>query len=194
MIDIANCTTGQLLAYFNTNSGKPPVKKFATLDAARKRVAALLALPTGANETNAALAAGKAIAAAAFTATNPKDTPMTDVSAAEAPEQRARKPAAKKAAKKAAAPKEAMTPEQRSKAVAKSWEAPDVAAARACRYNIKASGTLYRSMNAAFTELGLPMGRYIAFRTALVKGGVPVVFEHEGRKLKFEAILVEKDE
>lgn len=42
MIDVSKASIAELVSYYNANSGKAPIKKFADRKAAEKRVAALL--------------------------------------------------------------------------------------------------------------------------------------------------------
>lgn len=81
----------------------------------------------------------------------------------------AAKDAAPKATKKAA--KADKAPSDRSAAIAASWADKNVAAARAQRNGVSVDGVEYRSVAAAFTALGLPMGVHIRFRGALKAAG-----------------------
>jgi len=67
----------------------------------------------------------------------------------------------------------------RSAAIAKSWEDPDVKAARSERTHVSAKGMTYRSVPQAFQLLKLPMGRMVAFRGKLKKAG----------KLEFDGVM-----
>lgn len=75
-------------------------------------------------------------------------------------------PKAKKAKGEKAAPSG-----DRSAAIAASWADKAVAAARAARHAVSVDGTEYRSVAAAFTALGLPMGVHIRFRGQLKAAG-----------------------
>ena len=89
--------------------------------------------------------------------------------------------------KKAAAP---LSGADRSKAIAKTWKDPAVAAARATHHGVRVGKETYRSVKAAFTALGLPLGRRGPFRSLLKAQGIggALVFEHDGGKVKFTLI------
>lgn len=72
-----------------------------------------------------------------------------------------------------------------STAVSASWSNPGVAAARSLRHAVKVGGKEYRSMNAAFADLGLPAGPVIKFRRALVLADGPL--KHEGKTFSLVA-------
>ena len=166
MITVATATTAELLAFFNSNSGKPPVKKFADRKTAERRVAALLA-------------SGKPVE------TNPE--PAREESSNE--EDMAAK--TKKVAK--AKVKKAGPPADRSKAVQATWSNKATAAARAVHNKVKVGGEVYRSVRAAFAALSLPDSRHIPFRMALKASETGrATFEHEGVKHQFA--LVKSDE
>lgn len=75
-------------------------------------------------------------------------------------------------AKKSSKAKKAdKAPSDRSAAIAASWADKNVAAARAQRNGVAVDGVEYRSVAAAFTALGLPMGVHIRFRGALKAAG-----------------------
>lgn len=59
----------------------------------------------------------------------------------------------------------------RSAAIASSWADPSVRAARTARHPVKVKGIVYRSVRAAFAELGLPDNQHQKFRKELVEKG-----------------------
>lgn len=62
------------------------------------------------------------------------------------------------------------TKDQRAEAIAKSWGDAEVAAKRTRRNGVLVDGkTEYRSVKAAFIDLGLPLGSHIKFRMDLKK-------------------------
>lgn len=75
----------------------------------------------------------------------------------------------------------------RSAAIAKTWTDPKVAAKRAERTHVKASGTVYRSVKEAFEQLGLPLSKHIKFRMQL-KQVAELTFKHEGRQVTFKVV------
>lgn len=161
-IDVENTSTSVLLAFFNTHSGQPPVKRFADRASAIKRVKQLIAGTASAPQVEAAVN------------TNPvvEDKDMAK-----------NKAKGKKAVAKNKAPK---VPADRSKAVAKTWADPKVAKARAKHDRVMASGKEFRSVKAAFEELKLPLGQHITFRGALKKAGELVFTDKAGdRKVTF---------
>ncbi len=119
-------------------------------------------------------------------AKNPK--PRTRAKKATAKKEKAA-PSSRKAAKPAAERKP-RSDADRSASVAKSWNDPKVAKARAQRHKVKVGGEVYNSVFAAMTALKLPTGRCIPFRAKLKESGKEV-FEHEGKKFTFT--LVEKE-
>lgn len=168
-IDVANTSLGVLLAFYNTHSGKPPVKRFADRKTAERRVNELLGnLPAASSVTPPVVN------------TQQKDTaPM----ATEKKTPKAKKPKA--------APKAKLTKEQRAKAVSNTWSDPKVAKARAQHHNVSVAGEVYRSVKAAFEALKLPLGRHIPFR-ALVKANGAATFEHKEKKFNFKLVPKEK--
>ena len=90
--------------------------------------------------------------------------------------------------KKGAAPKKAVVkkvpgaaPADRSLAVATTWADPAVAASRALRHRVKVGNVEYKSVGAAFAELGLPIKDVIRFRRSLVLSGGSVTHA-DGKK------------
>jgi hypothetical protein len=81
----------------------------------------------------------------------------------------AQKPA--KAPTAPSAPKVARPPADRSAAIAKSWQDPATAAARATRSHVVVGGVEYTSTHQAFLALGLPANKCIAFRGKLKAAG-----------------------
>lgn len=70
--------------------------------------------------------------------------------------------------------------EARSAAVAASWSSEDVRQARSQRNGVLVDGKHeYRSVRAAFADLGLPMGSHIKFRMLLKAEGKAVFSGHE---------------
>ncbi len=61
--------------------------------------------------------------------------------------------------------------ESLSVAIAKSWQDPSVKAARSERHAVVVNKVQYRSVLQAFTELGLPVNKHIAFRGQLKAAG-----------------------
>lgn len=176
-IDVKNTSTGVLLAFFNTHSGLPPVKRFSDRKAAERRVTELLAgNPAG----------GSAVTSPAPIAPT---TPAVEAQQKDTPAMATEKKKGRKAAVKKT-PKVKMTKEQRAKAVAKTWSDPKVAKTRATHHNVSVAGEVYRSVKAAFEALKLPLGRHIPFR-ALVKKDGAAIFNDE-KKGKFTFKLVPK--
>lgn len=170
-IDVKNVATGLLVAFYNTHSGKPAIKKFVDRKTAEERVTKLLAAQTGEPTTQSAPATTDATTKEAAMAKTPK------------------KPAAKKAAKtkKPAAPKAKMTPEQRAKAIADTWKDEKVAKKRATHNKVSVAGVEYRSVNAAFNALRLPHEKHIAFRLILKKEKA-ATFKHNDKNFNFKIV------
>lgn len=78
----------------------------------------------------------------------------------------------------------AKEPKDLSAAVAKSWQDPEVAAARSARHAVKVGKETYKSTRAAFDALGLNLAKHVAFRGQLVKAGKA---EFEGHKFEVVA-------
>jgi hypothetical protein len=186
VINVQNASMAELLAYFNANSGKPPVKRFADRKSAEKRV---LALPASAAPSNERTAMNDSGAFRPFTVIG-TDQPAADAttsaeSAAAPPKKEATMAATKK---KTTSKKKANG--DRSAAVQATWDDPKVRKARATHHKVKVANTIYRSVIDAFKQLGLPMGRAIGFRLKLKAEGKQT-FEHNDKKFNF--ILVEPD-
>ena len=92
--------------------------------------------------------------------------------------------------KKPKQPKQPKQPSDRGAAIAASWKDPKVAAKRAERTHVKASGQIYRSVREAFEALGLPLSKHIRFRMEL-KSVHELTFKHEGRAIKFSVAAQE---
>lgn len=97
--------------------------------------------------------------------------------------------AGKSAGKKAAVSKkgENIGNAANSAGVAASWLDPSVAAKRATRNGVTVNGAEYRSVLAAFTELGLPINKHIVFRGKL-KVELQKDFEHDGKVYTFKIV------
>lgn len=159
-IDVPNTMTGVLIAFYNTHSGKAPIKKFSTRGAGEKQVRALI------RERNW-----------------PESVPLSEgaQSVATEPQESAVMAKEKKtngatAPRKVKAPKQKKPPANMSEAVSRTWKNPETAKLRATHHHVKASGTTYRSVKHAFETLGLPLGRHIPFRR-LVKVNGEAVFK-----------------
>lgn len=78
--------------------------------------------------------------------------------------------------------------EQRAEAIANSWKDPEVKAARSERTGVNVEGYgSYRSVPAAFKELGLPMSRMITFRLEVKKNG-HAIFRKDGVAYAFSVV------
>lgn len=154
----------ELVALFNEHSRKP-VTKFADRKTAVKRV--FDALLEEQQESNAK---PQAIVVKVIAAKSPKLSDLANMNT---------KPAKAKVESK-----------DRSAAIAASWADPVIAAKRAERTHVKASGTLYRSVREAFEQLGLPLSKHIKFRMEL-KSVQELTFKHEGRQVKFSVVAPE---
>ena len=75
----------------------------------------------------------------------------------------------------------------RSSAIANSWRDPATAAARAERTNVSVNGVVYRSVRAAFVELGLRLTKHIKFRGELKAAGI-LRFEQNGVVYVFNTV------
>lgn len=164
-IEVKAATMGELLAFFNAHSGKPPVKRFSDRQSAEKRVTKLLTTSSDVVPP---------------TAPPPKEEEATMAK---------RKKSAAATRTKGASPKKGVN---LSAAIAASWKDPKVAAARAARHQVKVAGTLYKSVGDAFRQLALPLGRHIGFRGKLKSSeDGRATFEHNDKKYNF--ILVQPE-
>lgn len=178
-------TAAQLLAAYNTAAaqlGEPLVKRFSDLKTAERRTAAILArLPQP---------KAKTAAANYVVGTCPKCGKNThqhgNITCGTVKERKGGQVIVNeheaachscghefnyntgKALRKAGKPADAAG---RAAAIAASWADPSVAQARTTRHAVKANGTQYRSVLAAFEALGLPLGQHIAFRAKLKAAG-----------------------
>ena len=75
----------------------------------------------------------------------------------------------------------------RSSAIANSWRDPATAAARAERTRVSVNGVVYRSVRAAFVELGLRLTKHIKFRGELKAAGI-LRFEQNGVVYVFNTV------
>ena len=97
---------------------------------------------------------------------------VAELAAKVAAAQPAPKAAAKKAPKaKAAVAQQRKSPAERSAAIARSWTDKTVAAKRATHNKVIVNGKTFRSVRAAFEDLGLPLGAHIKFRMDLKATG-----------------------
>lgn len=158
----------ELVALFNEHSRKP-VTKFSDRKTAVKRVFDAL-LEEQQQDSNAK---PQAIVVKVIAAKSPKSPKLSDLANMNT------KPAKAKVESK-----------DRSAAIAASWADPVIAAKRAERTHVKASGTLYRSVREAFEQLGLPLSKHIKFRMEL-KSVQELTFKHEGRQVKFSVVAPE---
>lgn len=78
----------------------------------------------------------------------------------------------------------------RSTAIRKTWKNSDVAARRATRNTVLASGHEFRSTKQAFIELGLPLEKHIQFRMTLKAEG-RVVFKVPGSRRRVTFTLAD---
>lgn len=74
-----------------------------------------------------------------------------------------------------------------SSAIANSWHDPATAAARAERTHVSVNGVVYRSVRAAFVELGLRLTKHIKFRGELKAAGI-LRFEQNGVVYVFNTV------
>jgi len=79
----------------------------------------------------------------------------------------------------------------RSLAARESWGSSKVAKARSARDGVKVEGVAYRSVAAAFKELGLPMGKHIPFRAQVKRDGHATFVADGDRKYKFTIVAKE---
>lgn len=117
------------------------------------------------------------------------------LAAARAAEEAAKKPPVQFPSKKEEAPPAKQPPKEKPKktpavkvargeAVAASWQDTKVRAARSARSRVVVDGVEFRSVAAAFHELGLPMNKHIKFRATLKATGKES-FQHEGEVHNF---------
>lgn len=77
---------------------------------------------------------------------------------------------------------------QRAASTSKSWQNPEVAERRKERTKVLVNGTkTYRSVCAAFQDLGLPMGSHVTFRGKLKAAG-QLEFDHGDETYEFAVI------
>lgn len=82
--------------------------------------------------------------------------------------------------------------ENRSKAIAATWENDQIAAARSTRDNVVVDGKgTFRSVAAAFKSLGLPMSKHIKFRIE-VKSNGSGTFKYGEDEYEFRVVKQEK--
>jgi hypothetical protein len=152
--DIKKATTAELLAFYNANSGRGEITRFADRATAEKRVRMLIDQLAG------------------------TDSPGTDAPADEKPTPKAKdvKPVKAKAAKPKKAADDRPTTEKRAESIAKSWKDPEVHAARSARNGCKVGGQVYTSVPMAFRDLKLDMKKHQRVRRQMVLNG-HVTFE-----------------
>jgi hypothetical protein len=171
-INIKTATTSELLAFYNANSGKDQVKRFATREAAERRVNALLgnsaapqaAKPSNKEEAKAAIERIKAVRKA-------KGAESIGDAIIKAAEAKGKAKKTKKGASESSI----------SDAVRASWSDKKVAAARSTKNHVMVAGVEYKSVRAAFAALKLPDSKHIKFRGELKAAGHATF---EGHKFK----------
>ncbi len=150
--DIKKSTTAELLAFYNANSNRGPITRFADRATAEKRVRQLIDLMAGADSPGS-------------------DAPATDQEAPK-PSKTAK---AKTAKPKAEKPVAEVDPEaqhaKRSASISKSWKDSATAQARSARNGCKVSGEVYPSVMAAFRALKLDVKKHQRVRRDMVVNG-----------------------
>lgn len=145
--DIKKASTAELLAFYNANSGREPVKRFADRATAEKRVRFLLDRP------------------------GDGDSPAAEPVKAAAQDAKPSKPVAQRAKKPAAQKDPVATHEKRASSISKSWKDPDTAASRSARNACKVGGEHYSSVPMAFRALKLDMKKHQRVRRQMVVNG-----------------------
>ncbi len=149
--DIKTLSTAELVALYNKHNPSAPVKKFQDRATAERRVQAILdqAMPKPSlAEYRASPDLAKAIPPNALAERNPERLPLHKL-----------------------LERDGSFAASRAAAIAASWAKPEVAAARASRHHVLANGTEYRSTQAAFRALHLPMAKMIPVRMELKAKG-----------------------
>lgn len=162
-INVKTATNQELLAFYNANSGKDQVKRFATREAAERRVNALLGSVPAAKPKAEAKAAIERIKA------------VRKAKGAESIGDAIAKAAATNGKAKKA------TATAIGDATKKSWSDKKVAEARSTKNKVMVAGVEYKSVRAAFQALKLPDSKHIKFRGELKAAGRA---EFEGHKFK----------
>ena len=165
LIDVATTNTTGLVAFYNANSGKPQIKKFANRTIAEFRVRQLI------EEM-------KAVAELDLLEHEMTDTieELKTDEVVDEPQTDDYDPA-----------DDVVDPLKRSKGIAASWLNPETAAKRKQRHGCRVDGVEYRSVPAAFDALGLPGKHMQMVRAQLKEHGVLEYGEGDNLK-KFELL------
>ena len=161
LIDVATTNTTGLVQFYNDNSGKPQIKKFANRTIAEFRVRQLIE---------------EMKAVAELDLLEPE---MTDTIEELKTEEVVDEPQTDEVVDEAKA--------NRSKGIAASWLNPETAAKRKQRNGCRVDGAEYRSVPAAFDALGLPGKHMQMVRAQLKEHGVLEYGEGDNLK-KFELL------
>lgn len=156
--DVKKASTKELLEFYNANSGRDPVARFADRATAEKRVLFLLERPSADAASEPVAETTKAVKVAETT--------------------KATKAA--KAPKAPKAPKPAIDPTalhaKRAASISKSWADDKTREARSARNGCKVAGEVYPSVPMAFRALKLDMKKCQRVRRDMVVNG-HVTFE-----------------
>jgi len=205
--DVQEATTKDLVAFYNAHNLAAPIAKFSDRKTAERRVMAIIVANAASEEAGVVapeLPAAEVHKTRASRQVNPEpeletghvsDTPEDEVTEAEARAELELMKAAK--TKGPVIAKSGLTLGQ---AIAASWLVPETAAKRMTRNGVTVStqngGTAeFKSVAAAFGELGLPMSKHIRFRMKLKAAG-SMVFEFNNIQYHFstdDVVLVEAD-
>ena len=151
--NVAVVSTAELVAFYNARNPSKPVKKFQDRATAERRVQELLdaEMPKPSlKEYRECSDLARAIPPNALAERNPERLPLHKM-----------------------LERDGSFGASRAAAIAASWAKPEVAAARASRHHVIAMGVEYRSTQAAFRALKLPMSKMIPVRMELkAKGAV----------------------
>ena len=169
---IAKSSAKMLLTAWNTFGSEKPVKRFATLEAARKRMTKMIENDPKLEMGIAAfleVELGQAPAAPVETPAPKEVAPVKAKRSRRAPKSIEEEEAAlEESESEDDAPSDNLDSHaRRSLAIAKSWNNPETAAKRSERSKVLVDGVLYKSVREAFEALGLPMSKRIRFRMEL---------------------------
>lgn len=192
-------TTKELVAFYNAHNVDKPVAKFADRKTAERRVKAVLdslaiiADQGGDHDDTTAIVdadvtvhqtRASRVVTEEFVSPN-ADVPEDEITEEQALAELAAMREASKTSKTKTSKSSGLT---LSMAIAASWNEPGVKEKRMTRNGVlvTVNGKTgdFKSVRAAFAELGLPDSKHIRFRMLVKKEGV-AIFEHNGIKYKF---------
>lgn len=179
-IAVQKATTGELVKFYNEKTGKD-IKKFSSRAAGEKQCLSLFVASKSLFQDAKPVAQDEEAVLPAEAINTGRREPETAITGRRQAERRGAAAQPKAAPKAAQKQKVAADSADRSAAIAASWKNNETKEKRAARHHVHVSGKEYRSVKAAFEELGLPLSQHIKFRMLLKEKGTATFQGHKFR-------------